>query len=96
MLDLESISDIVQEVTGRNFPSKAVEMIDTQSTTDSEGRDALRITIVLAPGVAGKLKGDAVLDTLVEIQDRLRDAGEERFPIIEYATEDELTTSGYS
>jgi hypothetical protein len=51
---------------------------------------------VLAPDVAKKLKGDAVLDTLVEIQDRLRAAGEDRFPILEYGTEDELFASGSS
>jgi hypothetical protein len=64
--------------------------------TDSQGHDALRVTIVIRPGAADKLKGDSVLDTLVEIQDRLREAGEERFAIVEYATQDELETGGDS
>lgn len=96
MLDLADINRIVREVTDRNFASKAVQIIDSQSTIDSEGHDALRIMIVLAPDIAKKLKGDAVLDTLVEIQDRLREAGEERFPIVEYATEEELEALGGS
>jgi len=52
----------------------------------------LRITIVIPQGAAARLKGDAVLDTLVDIQNRLRNAGEERFPIVEYATEEELAS----
>jgi hypothetical protein len=96
MLDLSEINNIVRSVTARNFGPKAVEMIDSQSTTDSEGQDALHISIALAPDVARELKGDAVLDTLVEIQDELRAAGEDRFPILEYGTEDELFASGSS
>ena len=96
MLDLEQISQIVRDVAARNLGAKTVEWIDSQSTTDSEGQAALRITIVLAPDVANKLKGDAVLNTLVEIQDQLRAQGEERFPILEYGTEDELFASDSS
>jgi hypothetical protein len=56
----------------------------------------LRITIVIKPGSAAKLGGDAVLDTLVQIQEELREAGEERFPIVKYVTEEELQDSGDS
>ncbi|MBI3705385.1 MAG: hypothetical protein HY244_16430 [Rhizobiales bacterium] len=96
MLDLEQINQIVSDVATHNLGAKAVKWTDSQSTTDSEGQAALRITIVLAPDVAKKLKGDAVLNTLVEVQDRLREAGEERFPILEYGTEDELFASDSS
>jgi hypothetical protein len=96
MLNLSDINQIVRDATARNFGPKIVEMIDTQLTIDSEGHDALHIRIALAPGVATKLTGDAALDTLVEIQDRLRDAGDERFPILEYGTEDELFASDSS
>ena len=96
MLDLSDINQIVRDVTASNLGPKTVESIDSQTTTDSEGHDALRITIVLAPKVVKKLKDDAVLDTLLEIQDRLRAAGEERFPILEYGTEDEMFASGSS
>lgn len=96
MLDRTKISEIAREVAAANLTGAAVSKVISEPTTDSEGRDALRITIVLAPGAAAKLKGDAVLDTLVQIQDRLRQADEERFPIIEYATEEELQDSGDS
>ena len=96
MLDREKIDQIVREVATANLAAQNVQAVQNELATDSEGRDALRITIVLAPDAITKLKGDAVLDTLVEIQDRLREAGEERFPIVEYATEYELAASGDS
>jgi hypothetical protein len=54
----------------------------------------LRITIVIKPGAETKIKGDAALDTVVQIQDRLRKAGEERFPLVEFATTEELRERG--
>jgi len=63
---------------------------------DSEGHEALRITIVIKPGSESRIKGDATLDTLVGIQDRLRSEGEERFAIVEYATKRELSAGGDS
>ncbi len=54
----------------------------------------MRITIVIKSGIAAKLKDDAVLDTLVEIRRRLEQLGEERLPLIEYATNEELEYRG--
>ena len=41
-----------------------------------------------------KVNGDAALDTIVMIQRELQKFGEERFPIIEFVTEDELASDG--
>jgi hypothetical protein len=65
----------------------------SEPIADSDGRDALYVTIVLRRGSADKITGDMALDTLVEIEQALRAAGENRFPIIEYATEEELEAS---
>lgn len=73
-----------------------VETVTSEPATDLEGREALRITIVIEPGAAAKLKGDSLLDTLVQIQERLRSEGEERLAIVEYATKEELEESGDS
>ena len=93
-LNEEKINQIVREVAKANLAPYASGQVVNEPTTDSAGQDALRITIVIAPDAAPKIKGDAVVDTLVQIQDRLREAGEERFPIIQYATEEELENSG--
>lgn len=69
---------------------KAVERVMSEPTIDSTGSEALRVTIVLKPGAAARLKGSAVVNTLLKIQDRLLESGDGRLPIVEYATEEEL------
>jgi hypothetical protein len=90
MLDLEKVTQISSEVAKANLPPQGVVRIESEPTVDSEGNDALHLMIVVAPEAADKITGDAVVDTLVQIHDRLRDAGDDRFPIIEYTTEAEL------
>lgn len=94
MLDTEKVSEIARQAATANLASDSVQSVFTESATDSEGREALRLRIVIKSAALQKLKGDAVLDTLVDIQHRLHEAGEDRFPIVEYITEDELAESG--
>jgi hypothetical protein len=96
MLGSAKISEIARAVARAKLGPHVVSEVLTEPMTDSEGDEALRVTIVLEPGAANKLKGDSVLDTLVQIQDRLREAGEDRFAVVEYATQDELETGGDS
>jgi hypothetical protein len=96
MLDEKRIEEIAQEVASANLASSNISSVSSSTAIDSEGHDALRITIVIKPGSESKIKGDATLDTLVGIQDRLRSEGEERFAIIEYATKEELSAGGDS
>ena len=96
MLAKNQILTIARDVATANLTRSRVSDVVMEPTIDSEGREALRITIVIKPGAADKINGDDALDTLVQIQDRLREAGEERFPIVEYATEEELAESGDS
>ncbi len=90
MLDNDQIVAIATAVAKKQLGMKAVLRALSERASDSEGREALRVTIVIAPDVAKRLKGEAVLDTLTEISNRLLKEGEERFPIMEYATEAEL------
>lgn len=96
MLELAKIAETVEKVAKSHLKPQIVTRAFAEPVIDSEGREALRVTIVIQPGAMSRLKGDAVLDTLVEIQDRLREVGEERFAIVEYATKDELETGGDS
>jgi|SRR6266568_4360549 len=96
MLASDQIDQIVHEVAKANLTPTNVDRVLSESAVDSQGNDALRITIVIPPDAVARIKGAAVVDTLVQIQNRLRDAGEERFPIVEYATQEELEDSGDS
>jgi hypothetical protein len=89
-LELEKVTQISTEVARANLGPGNVVRVQSEPTTDSQGKEALSILIVIAPDVVDTFNGDEVLDTLVQISDRLLEAGDERFPIIEYATEEEL------
>jgi hypothetical protein len=97
MVDDKKIRAIARQVATANLSSSAViSDIKTTSFIDSEGHDALRITIVLNPRGTHKIKGDATLDTLIQIQAQLRAAGEDRLPLVEYAAEGEPEDVGDS
>ena len=61
---------------------------------DSDGDEVLHITIVLKRGSSDKISGDKALDTLVGIDRALREASEDRFPILDFVTEEELESVG--
>lgn len=90
MLSKTKIEKIAREVASANLKSSATGSIISEPAVDSEGRDALRITIVIKSDATNKISGNAALNTLVQIQDRLKKAGEERFPVVQYATKEEL------
>jgi hypothetical protein len=90
MLDMEKIKQFSTEIARANFGPENVVRVESEPTTDSTGKEALDILIVVAPSVPDNLTGDDVVDTLVQISARLMEAGDERLPIIGYATEEEL------
>jgi hypothetical protein len=90
MLPQTKINEIVAEVATATFTRENFEKVLSEPTVDSQGDEALRITVVIKPEAVEKLKGDPVLDFLLGIHHRLQEAGEERFPIVEYATPEEL------
>lgn len=94
MLKRDEIIRIVREVATANLPSRTVQDVLVEPTIDSVGQDAVRITIVIPPDTAARLGGHAVLDTLVQIRRRLRESGEDRSPIVGYATQEELEDVG--
>ena len=96
MLTTDEISQIVSEVVRANTTPTSVKSVLAEAATDSEGDAALRITIVVTPAAVTLLEKGPVLDALVQVQDRLREAGEERFPIVHYVTEEELEAIGVS
>lgn len=96
MLEADQISQIVTEVVRANTTPTSVRSVTTEPATVFDGEEGLRITIVVTPEAVTQLETGPVLDALVQIQDRLREAGEERFPIVDYVTEEELEDIGDS
>jgi hypothetical protein len=90
MLDQSTIRRIVHDAVQAHAPSQSVRDVLSEPDIDIDGSDALRITVVLTPEAVEALRGGAVLDALVAVQHGLRDAGEERFPVVWWSTEAEL------
>ncbi len=90
MLQPTDIASEAVAVARKNFGADHVVRAIVEPAVDLDGDDAWRITIVLDPGAADAIDGDAALDNLVQIHERLRRRGDERLPIVEFATEEEL------
>jgi hypothetical protein len=68
--------------------------VEYAPATDSRGRDALKVIVVIAPDAVKRLAGGSVLDALVRLRERLSEMRDDRTPIVEYATEAELLEDG--
>lgn len=90
MLDLSDIDRVVDRAASASLKNAGFSRVYTKFTTDSEGREALHVTIVLRSNKNKEVSGNSALNTIVRVQRDLRRSGEERFPIIEFVTEDEL------
>jgi hypothetical protein len=94
MLTLDQIDRLVGEVAATTLASGVVDRIFSEPTIDSRGHEALRITIVIEDDALPKISGDAALETLVGVHRKLHEAGEERLPIVGYATHEDLVEGG--
>lgn len=89
---------LVRQALDTELGRNSVVRVEFTPGTDSTGREALRIRVVLAPDAARKFPQGAALNALVKLdllmrlQEHLRDMREERTPIIEYVTEAELVS----
>ena len=90
MLDEARSAEIADQVARTSTGTAGPVRVITNGTSDLDGKDALRITVVLTPEDAERLTGDEALDLLVSLHQTLQAEGEDRFPFIEYATEAEL------
>jgi hypothetical protein len=90
MLEERDINRIVQQVASATLSSTetlpAVADVESASTIDSQGDPALKITIILTAGSTESIQGKDILKTLDQVQQRLQEEGEKRFPIVEFET----------
>jgi hypothetical protein len=90
MLNPSDITDMVWDVARAQAIDTRFERIAAAPTADSEGKDALSILMVLTPTGASTMTGDNLIEFLSGIWDGLEDRGDERMPILQYATEEGL------
>ncbi len=90
MLEAFHLHNIAKEIVGKNLPSVTLDDVRAEAMSMSTGEDGLRITLVLTPESVDAISGDDALKVLVDIRDGLLREGENRFPIVEYATADDV------
>ena len=95
MLEIPRITEIAQEVFRRTLGSTRVEDVQVGPRIDSLGNDGLLVRVIIRPSAVEELKrGQEVSVARFEFDQRLDLEGEDRFPIVEYATREELAEDG--
>lgn len=90
MINLAGIERIARDIVNANTTPDAVVSVAVKPSVDWTGDPVLAISVVIRPEAEKSLTGKAPLDILTGISDGLQAVGEERFPIIDYATTAEL------
>ena len=90
----EAVIRLTRQAVVSELGAENVVDLKIKPTTDSQGRQALKVTVVIPPGATDRLEGSPVLDALVRVQERFLEMRENRIAIIEYATEAELEQDG--
>ena len=88
------INDITREVATLTLPSNSFVKAINSSTVSSTGDPALRIVVFVTPESTAAISGRDALKTFTELQRRLQERNDDRFPIIEYATAKEAKLAG--
>jgi hypothetical protein len=89
MLEIDEVNRVVNKAAAATLKQR-LSRVYSEPTLDSCGQDALRVMIVLDNDHAGEVTGQMAVSTYMKIGQDLEESGESRFPIIMWATEDDL------
>ncbi|MBA4161328.1 MAG: hypothetical protein C0515_04460 [Novosphingobium sp.] len=92
MLETLKLQELARRIFAKRLPSIQLDEVQAAQFTGSDGEPALRIKLVLTPESADAISGEDALKLLAAIRDELVQIGDERLPILEYATADDLPT----
>lgn len=94
MIEPADVARIADQVARKELGAENVVRVEAEPMVDWTGAEGWRVLIVLAPEAVTRISGDAALNNLSFLQERLQEAGDERFGFVEYATEEELAEEG--
>lgn len=92
----DAVDKLIQHSLELSYGVDKVMRVHHEPTVSSQGDDALKIVVVLAPDAAKKIPRSAVLEAALGVQKRLQAMQLDRMPLIEYATEAELAQDAAS
>ncbi|MCD0422122.1 hypothetical protein LOC51_33340 [Rubrivivax sp. JA1024] len=91
MVESAEIERITRDVVNAQTISQAVVSVRSKPSIDWTGDPTIDISVVVRPEAeAALLTEETPLNILTSISDQLLEVGEDRFPIIHYATTEDL------
>lgn len=90
MLDSGSLRDLVKSILVDRLPGVGLQQILTEQAIDSEGKDSLRITLVIPEEAVDTITGEQALDLITDVHKALAANGDDRLAVIGYATPADL------
>jgi hypothetical protein len=90
MIQASDVARIAEKVAREKFGTENVVRTTAEPTVDWTGAEVWRVLIVLTPDAVSRIPDDAALDNLVALQQSVQEAGDDRFAVVDYATEEEL------
>ena len=94
MLTPQEIDGIVNGAALAALNKRSLKRVFSEPTLDSDGKQALHVVVVVDAKSVSEIDGDQALDAIFSINRKLTEAGESRFAIIDFATEEELRGDG--
>lgn len=94
MLTLSQVDRIATQAALKALSASSLLRTLAEETTDSEGQEAILVTLVINDLQRSPVTGDDAADAIVNVRQGLQSAGEDRTVIIEFATEEDLKADG--
>jgi hypothetical protein len=94
MLAVSEVDRVVDKAAAAALKKARVRRVFSSPTIDSDGHEALSVTIVLKIGRSEQVTGASAGEAILRIGQDLLRAGEERLAIVHFITEEELDDDG--
>ncbi len=93
MADAVNIDEVLFDAAVARLPAGRVRRVESESYLNALAEEGLKVTIVLDDDTQEEeLRGDVILDTIIEVNQRMQAAGDDRTPMLVFITEAELAS----
>jgi hypothetical protein len=87
---MQHVTELAGEVARAALSGRRIESVEVEPSVDSLGNDALRITVVAQRAAADWSPGEVIVAFENILRDRLEQLGDERLPIVDILTPEDL------
>ncbi|MEO5374949.1 MAG: hypothetical protein H7840_11815 [Alphaproteobacteria bacterium] len=84
MLNESELKEIITKAAQSQIGEDGLAGVECEPVIGMDGREVLRVVLVLTKLGDGRMHGRRALDMLVTVRRSLEEGNEERFPVVEY------------